>query len=338
MGQIRKIGNDYYVEFYGNGLLFQKKAGGDLLVAEEMLKSIESQMTNTQVGKETTHIAISDFFENYLQYSLRISTRITFDRFQSTVQHFKKYLKEHYPRLERLYEVTPKVIESYRVFLIKSQGKYRCHVTERIINLTLFLLKNTFDVAIAKGHLNDNPCQHVKFLAVKEGLSVRYLTDEQIHSIRLVADKKFFEIFEVLLATGLRIGELEQVSVSMIDLAKMEIRFLNVKSHAAESIGRIVPIDPAIIDVVKGLVEKNVNSSSAVLIHSPEGVPLSDWMRGQFDVISQKLGCTFPINFCIIHNTFVKRLLDKGVSLSEIPKIIGLTDIARVMHYLPLDL
>ena len=44
MGTVRKIGNEYYIEFYARGLLYQQKAGQQKEVAEQMLKEVEEKM------------------------------------------------------------------------------------------------------------------------------------------------------------------------------------------------------------------------------------------------------------------------------------------------------
>ena len=44
MGTIRKIGDEYFIEFFARGLKYQQKIGLDPARAEQALKEIEAQI------------------------------------------------------------------------------------------------------------------------------------------------------------------------------------------------------------------------------------------------------------------------------------------------------
>ena len=44
MGEIKKIGEEYYIEFYARGLKYQQQAGTDKRQAEELLRNIEEKI------------------------------------------------------------------------------------------------------------------------------------------------------------------------------------------------------------------------------------------------------------------------------------------------------
>ncbi len=159
MAKIIKVGDNYFVEFIGNGLLFQKLAGPDKSLADKMLKDIEESLRKEDVNifqvKEMSYAEFSQKLTTYLTETFPLKTQ---KRLKSTWSHFDSFLKRNYPQLTKLREITPSVVEEYRVSLIKELSSEN----ERIINFTLFLLRVVFEFAVKCRGLNNNPTLHVK--------------------------------------------------------------------------------------------------------------------------------------------------------------------------------
>lgn len=253
MGKIIKIGDQYFVEFIGNGLLFQKLAGQDKSKAEKMLKDIEESLvkeeTDIFVVKEMDYKEFCQKLTKHIEeiFSLRTQARLL-----STWNHFHSFLKRNYPNLTKLKEISPAVIEQYKVELIKELLSKK----ERLISFTIFLLRMMFEFAVKSRGLNDNPTLHV-----------------QINYGKRKFDRAIYNI----------------------EFAKKLInQYPEYKEKAAEILkkGRDEKLDFKI--------EKNFN--------------------GYF-----------------FHHIFVLNLLDNGLTLIDVFKVLKLTDIARVMIYAPYE-
>ena len=62
MGKIRKIKDDYYIEFYARGLLYSQMAGQDYQEAQEKLNAIELVIAEGEALTLSRHIDLVDFF------------------------------------------------------------------------------------------------------------------------------------------------------------------------------------------------------------------------------------------------------------------------------------
>lgn len=159
MGKIIKIGDQYFVEFTGNGLLFQKLAGPDKSKAEKMLEDIEESLvkeeTDIFVVKEIDYKEFCQKLTKYIEESFALKTQM---RLLSVWSHFHSFLDRNYAHLTKLKEITPAVIEQYKSELVKELSSKK----ESLINFTIFLLRVVFEFAVKIRGLNDNPTLHVK--------------------------------------------------------------------------------------------------------------------------------------------------------------------------------
>ena len=159
MGQIRKINDVYYIEFHARGLLYSQVAGSDLEEAQKLLQQVEEKIANGEALTVARHIELPDFFERFLseargQYP---HSPKSVGRYAATIKHFSSFLDGNFPQARQLTQLTPVLIESYKVYLAKSQKV-------KIVNLTILLMRDILEFGIKLGFLNDNPSLHVRLL------------------------------------------------------------------------------------------------------------------------------------------------------------------------------
>jgi len=157
MGNIRKINDVYYIEFYARGLLYSQAVGADIDEARKLLVQVEEKIADGEALTMARYIDLPDFYERFLfDAGLQYSPR-SVQRFAATIKHFNSFLGEDFARLRQLDQLTPAVIESYKAYLAKSQKV-------KIANLTILLLRDVLEFGIKLGFLNDNPSLHVRLL------------------------------------------------------------------------------------------------------------------------------------------------------------------------------
>lgn len=263
MGKIIKIGDQYYVEFVGNGLLFQKLAGTDKSAAEKMLKDIEESLKKEETDIfKPKEMDYEDFCGKFIQYSSKEYPPKTHERLASALQHFNRFLKRDYPNLVKLKDITPSVIEHYKVRLSKEFPLKK----ENLINFTLFLLRVVFEYTIKVRGLNDNPTLHLK-MKMQQGRFDRLKYNRDFAEQILKENLKYQSIGQQILDKGL---------VQNSEKLKIDI---NIKHH----------------------------------------------------------GKDVRINHIFLRHVFALNLLDQGLSLFDVFKILKLNDIARVMVYAPYE-
>ena len=158
MGQIRKINDVYYIEFHARGLLYSQVAGNDLEEAQKLLLQVEEKIAGGEALTMIRHIDLPDFFERFMaEASGQYYSAKSLKRFTAAIEHFSNFLKVNFPQACQLSQLTPAIIESYKVYLVKTQKA-------KIVNLSILLIRDILEFGIKLGFLNDNPSLHVRLL------------------------------------------------------------------------------------------------------------------------------------------------------------------------------
>ena len=157
MGNILKVGETYYIEFYARGLMYSQIAGPDLKTAQQLLNDTESKIAKGEALTVERYIDLPVFFDRFRRQITEDHSPKTIDRFQQLINHFSCFVKDHFVGIGRLSEVTPRVCEAYKDFLSKN---YKAD----LVNFSVLLLREVMDYGIKIGFLNDNPTVHIKLL------------------------------------------------------------------------------------------------------------------------------------------------------------------------------
>jgi len=158
MAKIIKRGKEYYVQFYGNGLLFEKYAGKNKEEARRILKDIENSLPDGAMSCVIFDQVVDFFLDEYLGYSLSKNTLLTHQQFVKVVCELKRFINQELPNIKKLSQLTPKVIQDFCDFL---------NITKNDpleVNFILFLASTLMDYAVNRGYINDNPFLHVRMM------------------------------------------------------------------------------------------------------------------------------------------------------------------------------
>ncbi|MBF0489373.1 MAG: hypothetical protein HQL15_01980 [Candidatus Omnitrophica bacterium] len=157
MGQIRKIGGQFYIEFYARGLMYSQLAGSNEKEAIRLLEEVEAKIAQGEAMTIVRDIELELFFEEFLSYAKGRFSVKSIQRFSQTWKHWVIFLNSNYSYIKRISQITPSVVEFYKASLVKS-------VKPKIVNLTLLLLREILEHGIRIGFLNDNPTLHTSLL------------------------------------------------------------------------------------------------------------------------------------------------------------------------------
>ena len=190
MGQIRKINDVYYIEFYARGLLYSQVAGKDLEKAQKLLMQVEEKIAGGEALTIARHIDLPDFYERFLSEAGQQYCPRSVERFSSAIKHFNGFLDSEFPQVSQLAELTPAIIESYKAYLVKAQRV-------KVVNLSILLIRDILEFGIKLGFLNDNPSLHVRLLPWPK-------TPERRPTAR-------YDLARQLLSQGVGMGKLTQL-------------------------------------------------------------------------------------------------------------------------------
>lgn len=304
MGRIIEVNGEYFVEFWGNGLRFQKKAGYSYAEAEAKLREIESSLAVTAPEIPVGSATCALFFERFREYSRQVHHPRTLCRFHDAAEHCLGFLESRIAAPYLLRRVTPRVMEDYKRALTEE-----CEGRPALVNLTLYLMNEVFHYAVALGWLNDNPLLHVRFVDEPRTREPSIYSEGEIYRLREELTMAEDRVLAVMLYAGLTFSEVKALSWDAVNLSE---RYLEVRSAAeGRRAFRRVPLDFRLFEFLK---EQNEQGTPAgPVLDNPE------LAKG--------------INPYRLRNTFIRDVLSRGVSLTGLNRLLGIADVARVFRY-----
>lgn len=334
MGTVRKMGQEYFIEFEARGLKYQQKAGADEPAAWKLLSEIEEKIACGEVGIVVRDVLVPAFLEDFLSTAATRYPAQTMNRFKSTANHFQEFLETQFRHVEVLSQITPKIVEAYKAQLRKASRRNEFPPNPKVINLTLLLLREIFEHGIRLGFLNDNPGLHVDFLSDwRKELSL--ISVEDLQKILTLASAQLQRVAKIILATGLHPREICQLTVADVNYGAHEFRTGDPRSRGRNFMVRQLPLTPVVLELFGGA--SPAISANGFLLNEAPGKPLTwevldaEWRQccrtAAFNGIPHLTG---------LRSHFVQQIVARGVSLVRVATILGYGDVAGVLKYIEL--
>ncbi|KKP45907.1 MAG: site-specific tyrosine recombinase XerC, integrase/recombinase XerC [candidate division WS6 bacterium GW2011_GWF1_33_233] len=264
-----------------------------------------TQELRTRGRSEATVIAYAKDIEQLLNFfTTRGTTRLT-DTSIIDLEAYKKHLQDN--------NYTPKSIS-------------------RKINST----RTFYRYLLENSHIKDNPAEklaHPKF----ETKPPRVLSEMEYRALRDVSriDVRLYSIVEVLLQTGIRIGELATLSVEDVRNTKDGIDYLYIKASGSHP-ARKVPINKSAKKAIEEYLLIRPETEDDTLYVTKNGRPLLVRnIRTTIDKAFERAGIkNAKVND--LRNTFIAHHLANGVSLVTVSKLVGHKRLSTTEKYLGL--
>ncbi len=233
--------------------------------------------------------------------------------------------------LEKISKVTIEDLEGYKTHL--QENNYTPKSISRKINSTRtfyrFLLENSL--------INENPAEklaHPKF----EIKPPRVLSEMEYRALRDVSrvDTRLYSIIELLLQTGIRIGELAGLSLEDVRTSnESKIPYLFIKAAGSHPM-RKVPLNQSAHKAIQEYIRIRPESEDETLFITKNGRPLLVRnIRTTIDKAFEKAGIkNAKVND--LRNTFIAHHLANGVSLVTVSKLVGHKRLSTTEKYLNL--
>ncbi len=180
-----------------------------------------------------------------------------------------------------------------------------------------------FNLAIKWGKASFNPVREVKFF--KEGpWEMRILSRDEESLLLEAACDHLKPIIVAALNTGMRRGEIFRLTWDRVDFFNETITVVETKNGET----RIIPMNQLLKETLQQLREKSKNR---YVFCGKDGRLLKD-VRTAFE-IAKKKAKIYPLRFHDLRHTFATRLIEKGVDLPTVKKILGHKSINMTMRY-----
>jgi len=261
-------------------------------------------------------------FIDFLKQQGRASATIL--AYGNDIKQFVDYLTEE-KKITQVTSVLPEHIEDFKKYL--AEKKYIAKSISRKLNS----IKTFFRFLVAQNLIKENPASVVPHPRY-EPAPPRILSKIEYRALRDCArdNPRSAAIIEVLLQTGMRVGELSRLTLE--DISDKEIKIAPYESNA----GRKVPLNPAAKKAIQRWLDFRPKTTSKNLFVTKNGKPLPVRnIRTLFNRLFKKSGIeNATINS--LRHTFIAHQLMAGAPLELIQKIVGHKRLSTTEKYLEL--
>ena len=267
-------------------------------------------------------------FVNHLKGKKRASATVL--AYGKDIEQLIKYLAEDLKKAH-VHEIKA---EDIRTFLSNLE---KTGYTQKSISRKLNSTKTFFRYLKVQEYITDDPASlvdHPKF----ETKPPRILSPIEYRALRDAArdDARIAAIIEILLQTGIRIGELANLRVDDIyfsENAKEGTLFVRAMENRSE---RTVPMNKAAETALKKYIEIRPKTTNKALFVTKTGKPLLVRnIRTAIDRYYRKAGIS-QAKVNDLRHTWVAHHLQSGASLVLISKVAGHKRLSTTERYLPL--
>ena len=318
-----KKGFVYLIDFYLNGKRLVRSTKTDHLpTAKLILKDIEAKIAKKQFNvddiKPKKKVYLKTFIPEYLDYSQKHKAPKTQRMDRLALRNFLSFCGDR--TLDSIYSKLIDGFINHRLETVKKSS----------VNIELRHLKSAFSKAQNWGYIERNPFKGVKLLKVPEN-KPKFFNQEQINQLLTVIDKEWFrEIFLFAIHTGLRRGEIVNLKWHDVDFDKATFKVSQDGSFTTKSKREhVIPMN----DTVFNLLISMKRSREYVFSNENGNKRDDDRLSKQFKYYLEKAGFDTIYSFHSTRHTFASNLVQKGVSLYIVSKLLGHSDIKTTEIY-----
>lgn len=263
------------------------------------------------IQKLIQEISFKDFYKFYREYSS--------SRFSKSYQEFVKYAFAQFQRVlpEKiiLKKISPNHIENFIQLKLSETG-------EKIVSGYLRTLQAAFERAVELSYLQENVFKKIKKLKLTQNSPLFLSMHEFQKVVNNEKDNQLKLVYKLAVYTGMRMGEIRFLKWSSIDFDKNIIQVINHEHFETKSKkSRIIPIHSILKKDLLCLWEENYLDE---FIFSNRGEVLKrNYLSTRFKKVIRRTGLNDKFHFHSLRHTFASWLVQKGVSIYQVSKLLG---------------
>ena len=271
----------------------------------------------TDSDTKVTTIDLKAFAFEYLKFSEKFHTYKTHRMVKIIFEKFKEQLGN--PTLN---EITNRDCE---IFIYK-----KANVSNYTAQKYLAHLRAAFNKALEQNYILENPFRKIKNFKIPESFP-KFLSKEEFDKlIDVTIDDDLKDLITFAINTGLRQMELISLKWDQIDLSSGILILDNQHNITKSKKVRNVPLNKSAYDI---LVKRKLKSTSElVFTYKGSGIN-ADFISKKFKKLIIKAKINTDYNFHSLRHTFASWLVQKGVSIYEVSKLLGHADIKTTQIY-----
>jgi integrase len=262
---------------------------------------------------------LSQLFSEVLRYVEATLEPGTLAIYRTTFSHFRKSAGN--PPLPSL---TPRHIDKYKIERLAV-------VAPTTVNIELRTLKSAFRMGVRWNMLRRSPLEGITLARVPERQPAFFTREEFQQLLDAIKEPWLRDVVLFAAVTGMRQGEILSLTWNQVDLGARVARLTSTASFKTKTgKRRTVPLGENAIQVLR---QRGPGSGSGV-VFTLRGRPLlRRWVTTKLRRYVRQHGLDRRLNFQSLRTSFASWLALDGVSIYQISKLLGHSDVKITQHY-----
>ena len=305
----------YYIAYEDNGKRRWKSTGTKR--KNEAIKTLTNfqKLTNPPPVRRT----LAEFIEEHRKYADAIYAKKTRQLYNSSLGQFHTIIGNR-----NLNSYTERDVDTYKITRKKQ-------VSLTTVNVELRMLRAAFNTAARWKYLEENPFKGVRFFQLPDR-EPPYLSREEFQKLlSLISENWLRDVVITAAMTGMRRGEIVNLRWNDVDL-KTRTVVVQSSTRYRTKFGkrRLIPIN----DVVYQILQSRWGKVPSEFVFTLNGRQISgDWFSHKLKKYLVKLNDAKKLNVHSLRHTFASWLVQSGVSIYEVQKLLGHRDIKVTQIY-----
>ena len=274
--------------------------------------------TTYENGAKVLPTSVIKFSKEFLKHSEAVHTYWTNYTYKQTFGFFNSFFSD-----KLITEIEASDINRYVEYRINTASIYQAR--KDLINIAA-----AFNWAIVQGYLNENPCKNVNRIKVPQKLPLYYSLKDFNKLLGVIDSEDILDITIFAVNTGLRQMELIKLQWQQVSFTD-KILILDNQNHITKGKKvRTIPMNSKALDVLD---KRFKNSIGDIVFTYNKEIMSQDFLSHKFASYVEKAKINSKLNFHSLRHTFASWLVQKGVSIYEVSKLLGHADIKTTQIY-----
>lgn len=227
------------------------------------------------------------------------------------------------------------------------------HLSASRTRHSYYLLSSSLESAVAEGILASSPCVGIRLPTPPTGQE-RFLSDAEAARILYYLDNRWRVLTELLLGTGLRLGEATGLHAARVDLDNLRISTIETYDAVGGAMSgypkskrrRTVPLTPELGELLQAWLDREPPLDDCGKPHRGGRCPGGLLLRGDkgsaidghnFYNRQWKRACGLAgldgVRIHDLRHTYASQLVQRGISLEVVQKLLGHESFATTQRY-----
>ncbi len=315
MPSLFKRNGIYYVAFSDNGKVRWKSTHQRLKPLA--IKALMEFKTNLE--RNVSKTTLCQFQEDFLAYAVSTYSVRTVEVYRHALAKLQTITGDIW-----LTSIIPKHIDQFKIERLRS-------VSPVSVNVELRTLKAAFYTAVRWGLLMENPFKKVSLFRLPDEQPAYFTKEEFRRLLLLVSEQWLRELLVVAVSTGLRRGELLNLTWQDVDFERWLLHVHSTENFRTKGgRRRAVPMSETLFHLLRNKAQHPM----CEYVFNLRGKKILDaWASHKFKRYVRRVGLSEKLHFHSLRHTFATWLVQEGVSIYEVQKLLGHSNISVTQIY-----